>query len=188
MINHFAHTGGYYPIGGASEIAYNMIPIIEKSGGKVLVKANVTEILCNDQGEACGVLVKKGSEQYRLNAPLIISNAGAYNTFRRLLPKEISQKSYYTDLLENQMKPGMAALSIFVGMDASHDELGLKAQNTWAFTSNSWLAFHTQQFSKYEYSPESSLSLYYVCNTNYNQILTTQLKIVFSHIINSTLS
>ena len=86
------------------------------------------------------------------------------------------------------MKPGMAALSIFVGMDASHDELGLKAQNTWAFTSNSWLAFHTQQFSKYEYSPESSLSLYYVCNTNYNQILTTQLKIVFSHIINSTLS
>jgi all-trans-retinol 13,14-reductase len=178
LINHFAHTGGYYPIGGASEIAYNMIPIIEKSGGKVLVKANVTEILCNDQGEACGVLVKKGSEQYRLNAPLIISNAGAYNTFQRLLPKEISQKSYYTDLLENQMKPGMAALSIFVGMDASHDELGLKAQNTWAFTSNSWLAFHTQQFSKYEvlskFSPDSSL--YCVLQYNYYTIIQITIK------------
>ena len=34
LINHFVHSGGYYPIGGASEIAFNMIPIIEKSGGK----------------------------------------------------------------------------------------------------------------------------------------------------------
>merc|ERR1712223_304567 len=73
LINHFVHSGGYYPIGGASEIAYNMIPIIEKSGGKVLVKADVTEIICNNQGEACGVLVKKGSEEYRLNGPIIIS-------------------------------------------------------------------------------------------------------------------
>lgn len=179
MINHFAHTGGYYPIGGASEIAYNMIPIIEKSGGKVLVKANVTEILCNDQGEACGVLVKKGSEQYRLNAPLIISNAGAYNTFQRLLPKEISQKSYYTDLLENQMKPGMAALSIFVGMDAGHDELGLKAQNTWAFTSNSWLAFHTQQFSKYEFLSQSSPNSSLYCVLQYNCYTIIQITIKF---------
>ena len=36
----------------------------------------------------------------------------------------------------------MAALSIFVGLDAGHDELGLKAQNNWAFTSSSWLALH----------------------------------------------
>ena len=34
------------------------------------------------------------------------------------------------------MKPGMAALSVFVGFNASNEELGLKAQNTWAFTSN----------------------------------------------------
>ena len=73
------------------------------------------------------------------------------------------------------MKPGMAALSIFVGMDASHDELGLKAQNTWAFTSNSWLAFYTQQiqhFSKYEflsqYSLDSSLSRYYALQITIN--------------------
>ena len=113
-----------------------MIPIIEKPGGKVLVRANVTEILCNDQGAAYGVLVKKGSEEYKIHAPKIISNAGAYNTFQKLLPKEISQKSYFPDLLKN-MKPGKAALSVFVGMDASNEELKLKAQNVWAFTSNS---------------------------------------------------
>ena len=42
---HFLDTGGYYPVGGASEIAYNMIPIIERAGGKVLVRANVVRIL-----------------------------------------------------------------------------------------------------------------------------------------------
>ena len=31
-------------MGGASEIAYNIIPVIEAAGGKVLVRANVTGI------------------------------------------------------------------------------------------------------------------------------------------------
>ena len=135
LVNHFAKTGGYYPIGGASEIAFNMIPVIEKSGGAVLVRANVKKIICNDIGQACGVLVKKGSEEMSIAAPIIISNAGAYNTFQKLLPQEISEISYYSKILRKS-KPGMAAISIFVGLDASNEDLNLKAQNTWAFTSN----------------------------------------------------
>ena len=46
MIYHY-EEGGFYPVGGASEIAFNMIPIIERTGGKVLVRANVKEILYN---------------------------------------------------------------------------------------------------------------------------------------------
>ena len=46
--------GGYYPIGGASEIAHSIIPVIEKSGGKVLVRANVTKILIDGSGSAKG--------------------------------------------------------------------------------------------------------------------------------------
>ena len=34
---HYKKMGGYYPTGGGSEFAFNMIPIIEKAGGKVLV-------------------------------------------------------------------------------------------------------------------------------------------------------
>ncbi len=41
LINHFVHSGGYYPKGGASEIAFNMIPIIERHGGKVLGKDSI---------------------------------------------------------------------------------------------------------------------------------------------------
>ena len=133
MVSHFTSCGGYYPVGGASEIAFNIIPVIEASGGKVLVRASVDEILCSDDGKANGVRVQQGSGQfYDIHAPIIVSNAGLYNTFRSLLPKSISQKSYYSKLATD-LKPGYAAISVFVGLDKCGSELGLKSQNTWAF-------------------------------------------------------
>ena len=93
-------SGAYYPIGGASEIAFNMIPIIEASGGKVLVKAEVVQILINQSGKACGVTVKKGENTYEIFAPMVISNAGMDNTFKKLLPKNIAEKSYYSNILK----------------------------------------------------------------------------------------
>ena len=48
LINHFLY-GSSYPRGGASEIAMQIIPTIEKSGGKVLVRAQVTKILVDEQ-------------------------------------------------------------------------------------------------------------------------------------------
>lgn len=35
--NHYLKQGGWYPVGGSSEFAYNMVPVIERYGGKVLV-------------------------------------------------------------------------------------------------------------------------------------------------------
>ena len=55
LISHF-QRGGSYPVGGASEIAFHMIPIIERAGGKVLVRVPVTKILTDDQGRACGII------------------------------------------------------------------------------------------------------------------------------------
>lgn len=43
------------------------------------------------------------------------------------------------------MKPGMAAISVFVGLNASNEELKLKAQNTWAFSSSTAM----DDFDKY---------------------------------------
>ncbi len=111
-----------------------MIPIIEKAGGKVLVKADVKEITFTGS-KASGVVVQKGSERYSVQAPMIISSAGLYNTFQRLLPKEVAEKSYFNQICKD-LKPGVAAMSVFVGMNASNEELNLKAENIWAFTTN----------------------------------------------------
>ena len=43
ITSHYTKSGGYYPVGGASEFALSMIPIVERAGGKVLVRANVEQ-------------------------------------------------------------------------------------------------------------------------------------------------
>ena len=56
---HHSKHGSFYPKGGASEIPYHIIPVIEKNGGKVLVKAPVSRILVDKRGRAYGKLCFK---------------------------------------------------------------------------------------------------------------------------------
>ena len=53
VLSHFVISGSYYPRGGCSEIAFHIIPTIEKSGGAVLVRAPVKEIII-ENGSAVG--------------------------------------------------------------------------------------------------------------------------------------
>ena len=138
LSDHFAH-GGYYPEGGGSEIAYHIIPVIEKGGGRVLVNSNVTNILFDDDGKkVTGVIVEygkgKAKTQSKIRAPIVISNAGIINTYSKLLPPEIQEKYQLGSDLE-QVKNGMGAMALFIGLKCSHEELGVKvANNTWVFT------------------------------------------------------
>ena len=135
LTNHFTY-GGYYPKGGSSEIAFNIIPTIEKANGRVLVRARVTDILM-DEGmtRAVGVRVKKGHTVYEIMAPLVISDAGIYNTFEKLLPPKVVEK-FSLDRVLSRVKHGVGLLSVFVGLDGTKEELGLQASNIWAFTSS----------------------------------------------------
>ena len=53
LINHYI-LGASYPRGGASELVIHMIPVIEKAGGRVFVRAPVTQIL-TENGKAVGM-------------------------------------------------------------------------------------------------------------------------------------
>ncbi|XP_022528563.2 all-trans-retinol 13,14-reductase [Astyanax mexicanus] len=133
----FCHyiPGAWYPNGGASEIVYNMIPIIEKAGGAVLVKAPVNRILLNNDKEAIGVSVMKGSEEVHIQAPIVISDAGILNTFQKLLPKEVQVMPAIQKQL-SMVKHGVAGLSIFLGLNGTKEELGLEAKNYWIYAEN----------------------------------------------------
>lgn len=54
LLLHHYKRGAYYPYGGASEIAFHIVPVIQQAGGEVLVRAPVQRILINSQGKACG--------------------------------------------------------------------------------------------------------------------------------------
>ncbi|XP_027897821.1 all-trans-retinol 13,14-reductase-like [Xiphophorus couchianus] len=130
-------TGAWYPKAGSSEIAYHMIPIIEKAGGAVLVRAPVNRILFNDAKEACGVSVLKGQEEVHIKAPMVISDAGIFNTYENLLPKELQAMPEIQKQL-SLVKHGEGGLSIFIGLNGTKEELGLKANNYWIFTENNF--------------------------------------------------
>lgn len=136
LINHYMY-GASYPRGGASEIAFHIIPVIEKSGGRVLVRAPVSEILIDDSGKAVGVRVNRSSGPVDIHARVVISDAGVLNTFTKLLPLQIANKTDIYGLLERSVVgPSVGCMSVFVGLNGTAEELGIKPQNIWSYTSN----------------------------------------------------
>lgn len=115
-------NGASYPVGGASRIAETLLPMIEGSGGQVVINAEVDEILIEDT-KAVGVRMKDGRT---LQAPLVVSDAGAYNTFFRLIrqPQPIC-----TDL--NKIASSRAYVTLYVGIKHSASALGLNGTTLW---------------------------------------------------------
>uniref|UniRef100_A0A3Q1F9Z1 All-trans-retinol 13,14-reductase n=1 Tax=Acanthochromis polyacanthus TaxID=80966 RepID=A0A3Q1F9Z1_9TELE len=108
-----------------------------KAGGAVLVRAPVNRILFNDSKEAVGVSVMKGQEEVHIHAPMVISDAGIFNTYQKLLPKELQAMPAIQKQL-GMMKNGEGGLSIFLGLNGTKEDLGLKADNYWIFSENNF--------------------------------------------------
>lgn len=132
LMNHYI-PGAFYPRGGTSEIAFQIIPVIEKYGGRVLVDAPVTQILVNDKGRAHGVRLTRNGNNIDLFARRVISDAGVINTFKHLLPKEEAMKAPLYHFINRDVEPSISFLTVFAGMEGSSTELGLNKANTWAF-------------------------------------------------------
>jgi all-trans-retinol 13,14-reductase len=128
LTSHYMKSGAFYPVGGASEFTINIIPVIERAGGKVLVRATVETILY-DGDKVTGVRVRKGATDlvYDIKAKCVVSDAGLLNTFEKLLPRAVAEKSYFKAMTK-ELKPSCGSLCVFLGLNASNEELGLKAQ------------------------------------------------------------
>ena len=133
IVNHYLN-GGWYPVGGASEIAKHILPVIEKAGGKAIARREVTEILIENE-VAIGVKARKTRnpkadiEEYY--APVIISDAGAFNTYTKLIPES------YPLCDREQIKAFPKAtsnLTIYLGFKESPAKLGFKGENHWIYT------------------------------------------------------
>ncbi len=134
IIQHFM-KGGYYPEGGASEIADDVMPLVEAKGGNFLINHEVREILL-ENGRAVGVeaVHKKGGKEIskKFYAPAIVSDAGAYNTFAKLLPAEIGGD------VAKDLKPFLAestGATVYLGLKESARTLGFQGENHWIYES-----------------------------------------------------
>ncbi|MEQ2304235.1 hypothetical protein AMECASPLE_024924 [Ameca splendens] len=135
LLLHHYKRGAYYPYGGASEIAFHIIPVIKQAGGEVLVRAPVQRILINSQGKAYGVTVLKGQQEIEVHAPVVISDAGIFNTFQKFLPQHIQENSEIKSLL-GLLRHGMGSFLVFVGLDGTKEELNIVSTNFWMYKGN----------------------------------------------------
>jgi all-trans-retinol 13,14-reductase len=128
VANHY-FEGGYYPVGGSGRIAETIIPIINRAGGSVLVNAEVSEIIV-EHGRVQGVRMARDGAILR--APLVISDAGAVNTYTKLLSEEC-RTELSIDKELNRLSPSLAHLCLYVGLKATAKELALQRANIWIY-------------------------------------------------------
>lgn len=133
IVTHY-WRGGWYPVGGAKEIARAIIPVIERNGGQVLSGKTVTEILI-ENGNATGVrtksTLKPGKPTVDYFAPVVISGAGAVNTYLRLIPARIDIP--FRKQLAS-LPQGTSAISIYMGLKESPAKLGIRGENHWVYS------------------------------------------------------
>jgi all-trans-retinol 13,14-reductase len=127
-------NGAWYPEGGAGEIAKATGAIIRGAGGELLPNHDVTRILL-ESNRAVGVevYVKKGKEGARaeFRAPVIVSDAGAWNTFTRMLPS--SSLPFRNEL--RSPPAGFEVVELFLGLRRDPREMGFQGENHWLFSS-----------------------------------------------------
>lgn len=92
----------------------------------MLVRKEVERILVDKGGRAVGVRMVNGDE---IRAKMVISAAGALNTFQKMLPKE-SVPGWLTEKLD-QIGPSCSMFYVFIGMKGSPSELKLRSANIW---------------------------------------------------------
>jgi phytoene dehydrogenase-like protein len=136
IVRHFL-DGGWFPEGGAGEIAVSTRAVVESAGGRCLASREVESVLV-EHGRAIGVRVVHGPPGRRqrrdYRAPIVISDAGARTTFTRLLDDDTPGRAAAVQELRG-LPTGSSAVQLFIGLRRSASELGMHGENRWLFAS-----------------------------------------------------
>lgn len=117
--------GGYYPVGGAPEIARCLLRTVADAGGWTRIRADVEQILV-DGDRAVGVRLTDGTE-YR--ADRVVSAVGALSTVNDLLPASVRDEAWVRRV--STERPGPAHVCLYVGFEGDIREAGASGANKW---------------------------------------------------------
>ncbi|MFB5651123.1 phytoene desaturase family protein [Leptospira wolffii] len=141
IVSHYLH-GGFYPVGGSGQIAQAVQEILKEHGGRIALSRQVSEILVKD-GKAVGVRVinkRKSEESGKIEEEIyyadhIVSNAGAYNTYLKLLPESVLIS--FRQNLDSFSKayPLISNVTLYLGLKDDPRKLGFQGENHWIYSS-----------------------------------------------------
>jgi all-trans-retinol 13,14-reductase len=153
LVKHYM-KGGAYPVGGSAKIFESIAPVILKNGGTVFTNAEVKEIVLQ-KGTAVGVRMFDGQEIY---APIVISDAGIFNTYSSLLTADAQKQVKAKEFLK-ELKPSVGHVSLYIGINKSNEELKLGRANYWIFPDN---YDHDLNISNYLNNPDAEIPVAYI--------------------------
>uniref|UniRef100_A0A7S3V0T1 Amine oxidase domain-containing protein n=1 Tax=Aplanochytrium stocchinoi TaxID=215587 RepID=A0A7S3V0T1_9STRA len=140
-------NGGYYPVGGSSKVAQRVVPIIEHSGGQVLVHARVSQLVSGDDGVICGVKMENGDVLKPKYA--VVSDMGLVNTFKALPEHVLTSKGLDREIPGS--KPSNGHMTAFINLDGPPSSFDLRSTNI-----HSWTDLH-----KFDYDPNKMQEAFY---------------------------
>lgn len=120
--------GGSFPIGGSSQIVATIDPVIEAAGGTILTNAGVEEIII-ENNRAVGVRMENQKE---FRADTVISGAGVFNTYEKMVPEAVVAKHKINEQLQ-KVKPSVAHACLYIGLKGTPTELQLPKTNLWIY-------------------------------------------------------
>lgn len=123
-----AMEGGCYPSGGAETMAAELIPVIEAHGGKVLIRANVKEIVV-ENGKVAGVRV--GDNNLFIKCRDVVSSVGYTNTMQKLISPAVASEFRVSTSLPPSILPSAGFVMCNIGIAASAAALDVTNVNTW---------------------------------------------------------
>ena len=127
VVKHY-FDGGSFPVGGSSQIVKTIDPVIEASGGTILINAEVDQVII-ENNKAMGVKMSDGKT---ISSTYVISGAGIVTTYEKLLPNDIVQKHGLISQLK-KVKPSVSHACLYIGLEGSPEELGLPKTNLWLY-------------------------------------------------------
>jgi all-trans-retinol 13,14-reductase len=125
-----------------------------EAGGEIFTNAEVKEVLIKNN-KAIGVKMYDGKEFF---APVVISDAGIYNTYRNLLP-EGSKQALNTEKLFEKLAPSVGHVCLYIGINESNENLKLGKANYWIFPDN---YDHDKNVTDYINNPDAELPVVYI--------------------------
>ncbi len=121
----YVETKPYQVVGGSQALSSALVESFEEAGGTIRLNTNVGKILTRD-GKAVGVRLEDGES---FSCELVVSNAPSTTTYTRLLDDpSVVPADTLADLRSRRL--GSSATCLFLGVDATAEELGFSTATT----------------------------------------------------------
>jgi phytoene desaturase len=111
MLQSFLEEGAFYCQGSFQRLVNAFVDGLEMHGGELLLRSAVRRVLVKD-AEVTGVTLENGQ---RIQAPVVISNADAQQTFEELIGEEKLPRRFANAL--KQMTPSLSAFVMYLATD-----------------------------------------------------------------------